>query len=99
MKFQEQDVTRLKGFSMMFYDESYSVILNMHSTPQAWKYDFKDFKYEACLWKEATKPKNVKVKRMGYLAKDVNVQVKLMKGFMWDKDHSSTMKQMLMSYS
>ena len=59
--------------------------LNMHSTPHAWKYDFKEFKYDICLWKEALKPKNVKVKWMGYLAKDVNVQVKLMKGFMWKR--------------
>ena len=45
-------------------------------------------------WKEAFKPKIWKVKWMGYLAKDVNVQVKLMKGFMWDKENSSTMNQM-----
>ena len=31
---------------------------------------------------------------MGYLAKDVNVQVKLMKGFMWERDNFFPMNQM-----
>ena len=59
------------------YDLKNCIILFMHYNMFSM-----DFNYEVCLWKEASKPKNAKVKWMGYLAKDENVQVKLMKGFL-----------------